>query len=339
MSSTFTFPSNAELTAIAQDKMPRLTQDRAIFKILPIRNVPEALLLWEQLDNFKGLQQVRGYNGQPPRVLPAGIKQYSMQPGVYGEHIPISEQELTTRRAQGTWGTPISIDSLVMEKQDQLLQRRLDRIEYIGWTLLSTGTFSVPGPNGAIVHTDTFNLQIYNAVVPWSTFATSTPLADFSAVQLLARGHSVDFGAAALAYMNRGTFNNLRQNTNAADLYGRRTAGLGTFNNLQGINQLLQGDDLPGIQVYDVGYYDDAAVFHTFIPNNTCVVVGVRPAGQLVGEYRMTRNLNAPDNSEGPYMRVIDRGEIEVPRQIEVHDGHNGGPVIYFASAVVVMNV
>lgn len=335
---TYVYPTSAELIQVAQDKMPRLVQDRPIFDIFPMRSVNEHLLIWEQLDNYRGLQQVRGYNGQPPRVNPVGIKQYTMTPGVYGENLPIPEQELSTRRATGTFGTPIDMTDLVLEKQDQLLLRRLDRIELIGWTLLTTGTFSVPGPAGTILHTDTFPVQTYSAGVPWGTFATATPLADFSQVQLQSRGKSVDFGAAATAFMNRYTFNNLRSNANALDLYGRRTAGLGTFNNIGAINQLLIGDDLPQIKVYDQGYLRESdGTFIPFIPNNVCVVVGKRPAGQVVGEYRMTRNVNNPDLAPGPYMRVIDTGELLVPRNIEVHDGHNGGPILYFPSAIVVM--
>lgn len=336
---TYVYPSAAEIQQIAQDKMPRLTQDRPIFDIFPVRSVNESLLIWEQLDNFKGLQSVRGLSGQPARVTPVNLRQYQMQPGVYGEFIPINELELTTRRVAGTFGSPIDITDLVLEKQDQLLNRRLDRIEYIGWTLLATGTFSVSAPNGGVLHTDTFSIQTYSAGVGWSTSATSTPLADFSAVQLLSRGHSVDFGASATAFMNRATFNYLRSNTNSADLYGRRTQGLGTFNNLQGINQLLMGDDLPKVVVYDQGYLDDSGTFQPFIPANKVVVVGKRPAGQPIAEYRMTRNANNPDLAPGPYMRVIDTGEISIPRAIEVHDGHNGGPVIFFPSAVVVMSV
>ena len=336
---TYVYPSAAEIQQIAQDKMPRLTQDRPVFDIFPMRSVNESLLIWEQLDNFKGLQQVRGLSGQPSRVVPVNLKQYQMQPGVYGEFIPINEQELTTRRVAGTFGAPIDITDLVLEKQDQLLQRRLDRVEYIGWTLLAAGTFSVALPGGGVAHTDTFNIQTYTAGVGWGTAATSTPLADFSAVQLLSRGHSVDFGAVATAFMNRQTFNNLRSNANGTDLYGRRTQGLGTFNNLQGINQLLTGDDLPQVVVYDQGYLDESGTFTPFIPVNKVIVVGKRPAGQPIAEYRMTRNANNPDLAPGPYMRVIDTGEIVIPRSIEVHDGHNGGPVIYFPSAVVVMSV
>jgi hypothetical protein len=76
-----------------------------------------------------------------------------------------------------------------------------------------------------------------------------------------------------------------------------------------------------------------------FIPNNKVVVVGTRPAGQRVGEYRITRNANNPDLGPGPYMKVVDNGEDKVPREIDVHDGHNGGPVLYYPGAIVVMSV
>jgi hypothetical protein len=338
---TYLYPESAELTTIAQTKLPRLLEDRPIFDLLPTREVDEWLLIWEQLDNFKGLQQARGLNGEPPRVKPVGLNQWEMQPGVYGEYIPVEEQHLTTRRRPGTWDQPIDLTDIVMEKQDHLLLRRLDRVENIGWTLLTTGTFSVPGPLGNIVHTDTFPLQTFTSLVPWSTASTATPLADFSSVQLQSRGYSVSFGADAVAYMNRVTYNYLRLNTNNADVYGRRTQGLGTFNNLAGLNSLFQGDDLPKIVIYDQGYLVEGAgnTFVPFIPNGKVVVVGVRPAGQQIGEYRFVRNANNPGLEPGPYMKVIDHGDVKVPREIEVHDGHNGGPVLFYPSAIVLMTV
>lgn len=336
---TYVFPTSAEMEEIAQDLMPSLTQDRPIFDIMPIRPVDEHLLIWELLDNFTGLQAVRGLDGMPGRVNPVSLKQYEMQPGIYGDFSPITETDITTRRMYGTFGTPVDLTTIVMERQNQLLQRRLNRIEYIGWTLLSTGTFAVSAANGSILHTDTFTLQNVSGAVSWGTFATATPLADFRSVQLLARGHSVDFGAGAVAYMNRHTSNNLLSNTNANDLYGRRTTGLATINNLQGVNTLLTGDDLPTVKIYDQGYLDDSGVFHNYIPDSTVIVVGKRPAGQPVAEYRMTRNSQNPDLAPGAYMRVIDSGEYALPRKIEVHDGHNGGPVLYFGTAICVMSV
>lgn len=337
--SEFIIPTSAELEAIAQDKLPRLTAQRPCFDWFPTQNADAAVLMWEQKDNYTGLQQIRGMNGEPPKITKVGVKRYLMEPGIYGEHSIIDELELTTRRQYGTFGSPVDISDLVMDAQDQLLQRRIDRIELIVWTLGITGTFSVSGPSGGVLATDSYSTQTFSASVAWSTVATSTPLADFRAVQLLGRGHSVNFGASAKAYMNRVTANNMLANTNNADLYGRRTAGLGTFNSMPQINTLLAGDDLPQVVVYDEGYLNDSGTFVPFIPNNKVLVVGQRPANQPVGNYRFTRNANNPNLAPGPYQKVIDHGTDRVPRLIEVHDGHNGGPVIYYPSAFVAMSV
>jgi hypothetical protein len=335
---TFTYPSSFELEQVAQAKLPRLQEARLGLQIMPMRNVDSHILRWDQKDNYIGLQQARGLNGEPTRVKRVGGKTYQMEPGVYGEFVRIDEIELTTRRQWGTVNTPISIDDLVMEAQDDLLQRRLDRVEQIIWNVLQ-GTFSVTGPTGAVIHTDTYTVQTFSAGVTWATTATAVPLQNFRSVQLLSRGYSVNFGVQAQAIMNRSTFNNLVANTNSADLFGKRTTGLATVLGLKDINMVLGNEDLPQIVIYDEGYYDDASAFQLFVPNNKVIVVGQRPAGQVIGEYRMTRNANNQNMAPGAYQKVFDRGETEVPRTIEVHDGHNGGPVIYFGSAIVVMTV
>ena len=285
------------------------------------------------------MQQVRGLNGRPGRVNRVGGKQYVMTPGAYGEFTTIDELELTRRRPWGQFNGSVSIDDLVMECQDQLLGRRLDRIEKIGWDLLTTGTFSVAGPDGVTMHTDTFSLQTASAAVVWSTFATATPLKDFRAVQLLSRGYSVSFGADAKAYMNRVKFNNLVANTNTADLAGRRTSGLQTVLNLGEINSVLAGEGLPQIVIFDGGYLDSAGTFQPFIANAKVVIVGRRLDGAPIGSYVYTRNANNPNMEAGPYMKVVDKGDEDVPRLIEVHDGHNGGPIVEFPSAIVILSV
>jgi hypothetical protein len=331
----FVFPSSATLEQIAQDKMPALMASRPIFQIFPVRSVDESMLIWEQLDNFQGLQQARGINGPAGRVKKTGAKRYSMQPGHYGEFELLDEEELERRRQYGTFGTPIDVADLVMLAQDKLLQRRLDRIENTGWSLLSAGTFSVANGLGQILHTDTFPIQSFTANPLWTNPATSHPLADLRGIKTLHRGHSVAFNSAATLYMNQVGVNLMLANTNANDLGGRRSTGLETINNLSDLNRLLTRDDLPSIAPYDEGYIDDSGAFQLFIPDNTFTLVGKRPAGQVVGEYRMTRNVNNPNLAPGPYVKVIDRGEDQVPRVVEVHDGHNGGPVIFFPSAVV----
>jgi hypothetical protein len=158
-------------------------------------------------------------------------------------------------------------------------------------------------------------------------------------VQLKGRGLSVNFGAQARAYMNRSTLNAMLSNTNANDLGGRRLAGLSSINSLEQANQLFMMDDLPTVIPYDAGYVDDTGTFQLFVPNNKVIVVGQRTDGDPLGAYTFTRNANNPDLGPGPYMRVIDQGENRIPRQIEVHDGHNGGIELFHPGGFVTMTV
>lgn len=336
---TFIYPTNAELTAILQKKLPVRTMDDAIFDIMPIEEDDSSLVMWEQEDNYVGLMSLRGFDGQPGRVSKVGVKQYQMLPGVYGDYIQLDETELTLGRAVGSFGQPIDIQNLIVRRQDQLLNRALDRLRFIGWTLVSQGTFSVPTADGQVVHSDSFNLQSYAASVAWSTPATATPLKDFRNVKLLGRGKSVSFGGGSVAYMNQITFNSMLSNTNTSDLAGKRTAGLYAPQNLEEVNKLLLGEDLPQVQIYDEGYLDESGGFQPHLPNGKCVVVGKRPAGQRVASFKMTRNATNQNAAPGMYNKVIDRGEDSVPRVIEVHMGFNGGPAIFYPSAIVKMDV
>jgi hypothetical protein len=337
---TYFYPSSRELRQIEQLITPRLERDRVIFDFFPRRSVDDYLLQWEQRDNYLGLQQLRGLDGSPPRVKRPGLKQYIATPGIYGEFAHIKESELTQRRKTGTFADSIDVGDLVTECQELLLQRELDRIELISWTLVATGTFSVAVEQGGIAHTDTYTTQTFTAGVTWATSATATPLANFRSVQLLSRGKGVNFGAGSRAYMNRVTFNSMIANTNTTDIAGRRTSGLNTVLNKDEVNNVLMGEDLPQVVVYDNGYQDDTDTFQLFIPNNKVIVVGQRPSGAEVGEYRFTRNANNPGLAPGPYTKVQSNSdENKVPEQIMVHRGHNGGPIIYFPSAIVVMTV
>lgn len=339
MPTDYILPTAIDLRAVEQDLLPNLMEARKIFGIMPIDERDSHLVEWEQEDAYYGFQQARGLNGAPPKIQRVGMKKYAMQPGVYGEFAEIDEVELTTKRVPGSFSQFLDLRGDVAKLQMQLLQRRLDRIETIGWTLLTQGTFAVSGPTGSIIHTDSYTTQTFTSSVPWATYATATPLADLRTAQLLARGHSVRFDATSKLYINRATANRMFSNTNNADLYGRRTQGLGTFNSPDQINTLLVGDDLPQIEVYDNGPLNDAGTFQPFIPDGKGVLVGSRTDGAPVMEYLFTRNANRDDMSPGAYYKVIDRGIDNVPRSVEVHDGHNGGPAMYFPSAVIQFNV
>jgi hypothetical protein len=281
------------------------------------------------------------------------------EPGVYGEYIPFDETEMTMRRAFGVgtpdnaFAMPVDLSDLTAKRQEQLLQRRINRIRWILWTLAVTGTFTVVGKNGSTVHQGTYLRQTFTSTVSWSTFATATPLQDFRTVKLLEWGHSVSFGSDAKAFANRRTINKMLANTNGADLYGRRVTGLSTINDLPSVNSFFTGDNLPSIQEYNAGYLTDGSVvqsasdmtqygtFTPFIPDDYIVLFGSRPGNQRIGAFKFIRNVNNPGMAPGPYMKVVDSadGDDGPPRRIEIHDGFNGGPIIEYPSAVVTMHV
>lgn len=337
---TYIYPTSAELSAIEQQMLPMLdTAGDPLNNIIPMGTTDDSLLIWEQRDNFSGLMQVRGLNGEPGKVNRVGQKQYIMTPGVYGEFTAIDEQELTRRRQMGSFGTPIDISDLVLEAQQLLLHRQNTRYLKMGWDLLTLGTFSSTSPSGAVVHTDSYAQRIYTSVVPWTTSATATPLQDMRNIQLLSRGYSMRLDQSVVGYANRTTINALLSNTNPADLYGRRTAGLGTANSLTQVNDLYTGEGLPNLRPWDGGYYDDAGVFQLFIPNGTIVFAGQRVNGSPIARFLMTRNANNPGLAPGAYTKVFDTLETAVPRKLEVHRGFNGGIALYYPSSIIVAKV
>lgn len=337
MPTAYVYPTNSELQLIDREVMLTLTMDDPIFTIMPIVDVNAFDLLWDIPNNVTGLTNLRGLNGQPGNVAALGANRFKVRPGVYGEFMTIDEEEMTTRAQLGTWNIPVDVSDLVRDRQDQLIQRRIDRIRKIGWDLIANGVFSVLNHNG-ITHTDTFDLQDYNATT-WATVAAATPLADFRAAKLLHRGHGVSFGAGARAYMNQSTFNSLTANTNAADLFGKRTSGLATVLGLADINMVLLQEDMPQIVIYDEGYLDDTGTFQLFLATGKVIIVGKRPGSQAVSDFAMVRNANNANVAPGPYDFVKNRVGETVPPTIEVHSGFNGGPRLYYPSAIIDMDV
>lgn len=339
---TYAYPTAGEFRELERELIPDLTMADPIFKHFPIRERNTWQVTWRQKDNTTGLQQARGINGEPPRVVPLGENFFTSQPGVYGEYQPIDERSLTMRIdiPFGVNGMPMPTQDMVDEAQEQLLGRRIDRIKDTLWQLAINGHFTVRDVKGAVVHTDAYSQIIYTGS-DWSTATTSTPLADFRALVLLGRGTSASFGGGATAYLNQVTANRMMSNTNAADLGGKKTIGSASITSLNGWNTILRDEGLPTIQVYDEGYITEAGVWTIRIPDDVVVVVGTRPGGVTPGEYQMVINANNPNRAPGAYTIVKDSadGPHPVPREIHVHDGHNGGPALEYPGMLIRMNV
>jgi hypothetical protein len=313
-------------------------------KIFPDEPHDSWYLEWEQMDSYSGMQQVRGINGEPPRVRPVGSNRYHAEPGVYGEYTDVDEKELTTRSGlmAGPYGRPMPTRAMILARQEMLLSRRNRRKEWLEWQLLVYGYFQVLDVKGAVVHTDAYTQQVATAAVAWATVATATPLVDLRNIQLLSRGTSSSFGGSAVGYMNRVTANRLLANTNTADIHGKFVGNrLATPQTLSDFNTVLQGEGLPRLEVYDEGdAVTDGGAWTPYIPDGKVVIVGTRPGGMAPGAYLYTRNANNPGEAAAPYTAVDDNAERnEIPRKIKVHDGHNGGPILRFPGSIVVLNV
>lgn len=344
MSVTFSFPHAYEIERIERNLAPILTANSPVFDIMPIESAPTGadMLLWDQEDDFTGMQQWRGLNNEPATVNRMGSKRYAAFPGVYGEKEVLREDELTRRKSihslSGASG-PISLDDLVMQAHTQLLHRRLVRIETILWNLLISGSFSVSGPNGATVYQGSYTRQQITPATPWSTYATSTPLADMMAYRDLENGQDVTFSAAGGAYqlMNAVTARHIFKNANAADLGGKKVEGGNTLNGINATNNIFLEYDIPPIRVYNKGYKDASATFQKWIPDGKVLLVGKRLSGVRVGAYRYTINQVSLNAATKPVVFTKIRTDL-TPEVVEVHDHHNGGPILQYPGALAVVN-
>lgn len=341
-----TYPTSAALKKVEPSKISLLTQDDPTFELFPIVEEDTDELHWEQMDAYTGLQNARGLDGEPGRVVNVGAKSYKAEVGYYGDFDVINETEFTKRRKLGTFGDTIDLTDLMGMKQDNLLAREVDRLRYMIWTLLATGTYSAFNKSGALVHGDSYTFQTASAAVPWATVATATPLADFRAVKLKSRGFSTYFDQRATAYMNQSYANFLlaNANSNIAELGMKRLEVGQTVNSIDDLNKLLVAQDCPRIKVYDEGWSTEGTPnsHNLFIPDNKVVVIGPRKNGAPVGDVCRTRNANNENGKAGSHIVITDSlsGHMNpVPRKIRIDRGWNGGMRIYYPSSICILTV
>jgi hypothetical protein len=342
--STFLYPQVREMQELGPTLAASTVKiDPILDRVFPVVKSNAPMLQWSVDADDLGLQQLRGLDGGPLGVTRLGKTHYVERPGYYGEFQTITETELTERAGSVMGDVNVDVGDLVAGAYRQLNSREATRIRKICWDLLTTGTFTVNGKESTLVHTGTYTLQTYSAS-DWSTTTTSTPLADFRAVQDLGPAYGTNFGSNAIAVMNRKTANYLFSSTTATDIFSRRTMGGGTVMNKDEVNRVLLGEDLPQIAIMDDRYKDDSGTLTKFLIDDKVIVMGVRETGDQIGQYRFTRNLNNPGGAPGHYEYIKDYANgINAPKQtppkIEIHAGHNGGPVLLRPGSIVVMSV
>lgn len=346
MPQTYIYPSNAELSKIDKKLIDAKTADDPIFKLFPFATSPDAMVMWDQEDSTYGLMSGRGLNGEFPPIPRLGGSRFWMKPGVYGERDDIDEMTLDMRSPYGSFAAPIDISDLVTDAHDRLATRHVNRMRNIMWTLLATGVYVVADKQGTVIDRAAFSPQTFAASTPWATTATATPFADFQAVQNMDIGQSVSFDGDATAFMNRKTYNNMFNNTNAADL-GRFRLDYGqTLVSKMEIDEVMKKNSLPRIVVVNDSYLTDANTGSRHLVDSKVIVVGRRTNNAPLGNFTYTRDSNIIDGavSEGTgpvFVKTVDTGAANLPppRQISVYRGFKGGPTIKFPQAIVIMSV
>jgi hypothetical protein len=334
---TYSYPSNAELREVSREYISLLSgtdnpNTDPIFRHFAIRTVDADTVIWEQGRNVSGLQQYRGAGGEFPPVATIGSDRYVVTPGYYGEKSVIFETDILRMRRPATFADTTDITTLVRDRVEQLAQREIDRMRNIGWTLATTGTFSVTGQDGVnAVHQDTYSTQSI-AFSDWSDVANATPIADMRRMKLLQRGSGVMFNATSRAYANQVTINYLLNNRNANDLGGKLIVNGNNIITLADINRVLSENDLPQIFTYDDGYLTtpDPASFVPFIGDDKLVVFGSRMDGEPVAAFEQT--INAQTGSPGPDVAVV---ETDYPKAVTVYRSVNYAPTIQHVRAIV----
>jgi hypothetical protein len=333
----FEVPTTLQLKRIEAIRLPSLNASSRIFDYFPDEFSDATVLRWAQKDSFSGMQQVRGLGGKPAQVSMVGDNIFLMDPGVYGDFVALDEAILTERRdAALLSGGPVSLGDLVGEAQAILLARRWTLKAYILWQLVLNGQFVATNKQGVVVVKASYTQQTYAAAVPWSTTATATPIKDLQALSQVTFGQGVDSGSSAVVFVNQVTAYGLLNNTNPNDLGGKRIGGGNTPLSLEDFNKIGVSYGVPTVEINDEFWVNETTgVVTRFIPTGQGVLICKRKSGTPIGAYRHTNNLQSDPGEKGIYRKVIMHWEDQVPRSVEVHDGHNGGPVLYFPGTIV----
>lgn len=334
----YAFTQSAELSRIEGERQRTIDEQTVGSTILPMADHNTDLVEWEIRDNVSGLMFARDEDAPYPTRAEPGVKRYAIAPGIFGEQRTVPEVKLRSKRQIGDLGAAINVDQELADLQQDLAIQMNWLFDYIRWTLLGVGSVTVAKQDGSTV--EVARLDNWASVAPgilFTTYATAVPLQFYAGRVTAYRGLGYDFGKRSILCMNNTTLQEHLNNTNAADLYGRRLALGQTTNSLEDFQDLMSARNLPGVKVVDETYLTTAGVATPFIPNGTVVHVGHHWArGLNCGEFCLTRNGSNMGNP-GIY---ANNGVLPIdPRLPYTVRGANGGPRLNYPNQVKVYQV
>jgi hypothetical protein len=370
---TQNFNVDLVLPEVMWDEMSDTGTD-PILAALPLVHEKEDLLLWDQYENGYGLLSGRGLGGTPDVTPAPGLRRYAVAPGYYGERAVLEETEMTKSRDPGTANLPAKPEERIAVMTQYQAEKSVNRVRQTSADLLRTGKFVNRSASGAVVHTD--QIENYTAItaMPGYTLPKSgrvlgpswrsdpgnaRPLTDLDYVKYeLELGTSSEFGQDSELVVNPDVLIDLLNTRQVQEVYkGQYGASVSGPADLE---RLFLGRGLPKLVPYKKGYFPtlaDAVArtnFTRILPSGGMVWLGVRPKGQKLGKFVLTRNLgiDPPTGAkESPY-KVAHRSELawaegiyilleyipKMPFRFELDVGLNGGPVVHFGSAAAGLN-
>jgi len=339
MTVVYVYEPQATYQRIAAELVPNLLEEEALSDFFPLENIQRTRLIWTQDDNQTGIMSLRGEGGSPTNTSRIGQKSYEATPGFFGNFLTLGETELMERTGTGNFdglNVDINVHDLVAADQGRLAVQYRWRWKQMMGTLLNTGTLTINLPDGSPGYSTSYTQQTFSPGTAWTTHASATPLLDLMNLQInYGRGTSNDFGSRATAYMSSKTFQDLRFNSNSADLYGRfpTTTPL-AMRSLKDVNEILLASGAPQVKIVETGYLNASGTWVLDFPDGVVQVLAARPTGEKPGAAIMTKNALNPGMAPGVYSFVNDFQNavggvrIAIPPRIDVHMGFNGGAVM-----------
>lgn len=338
--------------AVVDQVMSQPSQELA-FRLMPIKDVPDSILIHEKVAGFGGLTQerVKGEEGKAVSAGSSAMKYFD--PGAYQEHIPFFERELLRLRKYGTIGdrgltgmTDGQLDELT--RAGMKLKKRINnRMQKLIWDAIFNGSWSYQGVNYSF---DVPGGNALTAATDWNDPTNSTPAKDLWTL--------IKTNPILIKYLFEEII--INPVTEAAFLNSNDTkAFIQNYNIPQNdINVIAQflRPGLPKITVcrdswQDESYAADGSVAlgnaQYFVPDNKALLVP-KLSGTLFpyfGEMQIAENLNDPSATvaspaQGVYVFVDEEGlkHRKAPR-IDVVAGFNGAPNLMRGDDVFVVSV
>lgn len=292
MSLTITYPTNVALDKVIQQYVIDTSGFKGL-EIMPVENAMTQKVQWDELDNERGMTAPHLLGTDPRIDLRPGSRLREYTPISFKETDLVKEDELLRARMLGTLGGVVNINTIVATLAKARMDKTRIRQEWTIWEALR-GQLTI-NENGVFV-SETFPIQQYTPLVPWSDLQNATPLKDFNAIKLLLRGTgATDKGA--IARINQTTANWLLENQNPNDLKGFQGANFTQLPfSLDQINTILTARGLPTLEVYDEGYYDKDGTYKTFIHDGDVHLEGKRQRGERTGNWISTPTLHRSVN-------------------------------------------